>query len=89
MDNEFTLLADNQRALWKMQADTQRAEAHRRYSAAVQSLCWDIYFAAELGPMYAMLNPDPRAYAIARKYADKTQSCAIEALTRELHQDGG
>lgn len=87
LDNMDSVLAVNiamqaelQRKVWEERAEETRRRLNQQRLESYRSVALSIFVNAELGPMYAMLNPDPRAYGIARAGADKVQAAALQFM---------
>lgn len=76
----IALQAESQRKIFDERQAELKRQMHRQRVEAMRNVAWSIYSHAELGPMYAMLNPDPRAYDIARTSADRIQAAAIKFM---------
>jgi hypothetical protein len=77
---DFDMIAANQRLLADCELEMARVRARHEHQAAMFRLGMDVFAGAELGPMYAALNPDPRVYTVARESADRLQAAALDFI---------
>lgn len=73
-------LAAMQRQIWEAEAERQRQENRHRVQQAMFQVGMTVFCEAERMPLYAMFNPDPRAYGIARAGADAIQAAALKFI---------